>query len=86
MHLGFAAKALYMRRVLTLIGADGATQCFVISEDGAEAERKNSGKLEAVANYACVVSGGLLIEIFLGIVFGDDDCEITGWVEEDLVA
>jgi hypothetical protein len=85
MHFGFAAEALYMRCVLALIGADGAAERFVIGEDGAKAERKNSGEFEAVTDHARVVFGCLLIEIFLGIVFGDDDCEITGWVEEDLI-
>jgi hypothetical protein len=85
MHLSFAAQALYMCRVLALIGADGTAQCFVIGEDGAEAEGKNSRELEAVTDYAGVVFGGLLIEIFLRIVLRDDDCEITGWVKEDLI-
>jgi hypothetical protein len=69
MHLGFAAQAFHMRRVLALVGADGAAQCFVIGKDGAEAERKDSGEFEAVADDACMVFGGLLIEIFLWIVF-----------------
>jgi hypothetical protein len=74
-----------VRRVLALIGADGAAQCFIIGKDGAEAEGKYGGEFEAVAYDAGVVFGGLMIEIFLGIVFGDDDREITGWIEEDLV-
>jgi hypothetical protein len=65
MHLGFAAQALYMRRVLALVGADGTAQGFVIGEDGAEAEGKNSREFEAVTDDARVIFGGLLIEIFL---------------------
>jgi hypothetical protein len=85
MHLGFAAQALHMRRVLALIGANGAAQRFIIGEDGTEAEGKYGGELETVADYAGMVPGGLLIEIFLWIVFRNDDCEITGWIEEDLI-
>jgi hypothetical protein len=43
MHLRFSAQAFDVGRVLALIGADGTPECFVIREDGAEAEGKHSG-------------------------------------------
>ena len=64
----------------------GAAKRFVIGKDGAEAEREDSGDFEAVTDHARVIFGRLLIEIFLGIVFRNDDCEITGWIEEDLIS
>ena len=85
MHLGFAAQAFHVRRVLALIGADGAAERFIIGEDSTEAEGKYGRELETVADDTGMVPGGLLIEIFLWIVFRNDDCEITGWIEEDLI-
>src|ERR1700742_3189142 len=85
-HFRLPSQALNMCHVLALVGADGTSQGFVIRKDRAEAEGKNSGEFEAVADHAGVVLGCLLVQAFLGIVFGDDDCEITGWIKENLIS
>src|SRR5882757_5934147 len=56
-HLCLTAQAFHMRRVLALIGADGAAKRFIIGEDGAEAEGKDSGESKAVTDHACVIFG-----------------------------
>lgn len=71
--------------VLALIGTYGAPESFVIGKNGAKAEGKHGGKFEAVSDHASVIFGGLLIEIFLRIVFRNDNCEFTGWIKEDLI-
>src|SRR4051812_6805910 len=42
--------------------------------------------LEAVGNDPGVVNPGFLAELFRGVVFADDDGEVTGGVEKDLVS
>ena len=42
-HFGFAAEAFDIGEELALVGADGATEGFVIGENGAEAEGKDGG-------------------------------------------
>jgi hypothetical protein len=42
--------------------------------------------LEAVGDDPCVVHAGFLVKGFDWIVFADDDGEITGGVEKNLIA
>ena len=85
-HLGFAAEFIDVAEELTLVGPDGFAKAFVVIEDGAEAERKDGGVFEAVSDDASMIHTGFLIEGFCGIVFADDNGEVTGWVKEDLVS
>jgi hypothetical protein len=85
-HLGFSTKFVNVAEELTLVGPDGLAKAFVIVEHGAESEGKNGGMFEAVSDDACMIHTGLLIKGFFGIVFADDNGEITGWVEEDLIS
>ncbi len=91
MHLGLAAQALDVGQEVALVGADRAAQRVVILERGAEAERKNGGLVKAAGDHAGVVaSGGLRLGAgqaagVFGQVLGDDNGEIGGWKEEDLI-
>jgi len=85
-HLGLAAEFVYIANKLALVGADGLAEHVVIFEYGSKSEGKHRGVLKAIRDDASVVDAGLLIERFQGIMFADDDCEITGGVEEDLIA
>jgi hypothetical protein len=71
---------------LTLIGADGFAEAFVIREDGAKTEREDSGMLEAIGDNPGVIDASLLVEGFGWVMFTYDDGEVTGGVEEDLVS
>jgi hypothetical protein len=86
MHFSFATQPFDVRSELPLIGTNGAPERFIIGKDSAEAEGKYGGVFKAVTDHACVIDGGLLIEIFFWIVFGDDNGEITGWIKEDLIS
>jgi hypothetical protein len=71
---------------LTLIGADGFAEAFVIRKDGAKTEREDGGMLEAIGDNPGVIDAGLLVEGFIWVMFTYDDGEVTGGVEENLVA
>ena len=86
MHLGLAAQLVDVALELPLIGADGLAQGLVVVEDGAEPEGKHGGVLKAVGDDPGVVDAGFLVEGFRGVVLADDDGEVAGGVEEDLVA
>jgi hypothetical protein len=42
--------------------------------------------LKAVSDNSRVIYAGLLIQWFLRVVFADDDGEVAGWVQKNLVA
>ncbi len=85
-HFGLAAQLVDVAQELALVGADGLAQAFVVVEDGAETEGQHGGVLETVGDDPGVVHAGFLVEGFRGVVFADDDGEVAGGVEEDLVA
>jgi hypothetical protein len=85
-HLGFAADFFDVAEELSLVGPDGFTEAIVVVEDGAESKRKNGGVFKAISDDSCVVHTGFLVQGFCRIVFADDNCEVTGWVKEDLVS
>ena len=86
MHLGLAAQLVDVALKLALVGADGLAKAFIVVEDGAEAEGKHGGVLEAVGDDAGVIDACLLIQGVGWVVFADDDGEVTGGVKEYLVA
>src|SRR5581483_3729760 len=91
-HLGFAAQTLDVRHEVSLIGADGAAQGVVIFKGGSEAERKDGGAVKATGHHASVIAGcGLRIRTdqacaILGEVLGDNDGEVSGRKQKDLVS
>jgi len=84
-HFSLAAELVDVAEELALVGADGLAEAVIVSEDGAEAEGKHGGMLEAVCDDPSVVDAGFLVEGFGWVVLADDNGEIAGWVEEDLV-
>jgi len=78
MHLGLASQLVNVAQELPLVGADGLAQAFVVGEDGAEAEGQHGGVLETVGDDPRVIHAGFLIEGLRGVVFADDDREVTG--------
>ncbi len=85
-HLGFATETVEVGQELALVGANGAAQGFVIGEHRAEAEGKHRGQFEAVGNDLGVVDGRFLDEGLFGIVFADDDSQVTCGIEENLIS
>jgi hypothetical protein len=73
MHFRLAVKALQVALKLALIGADGLSESFVVLEDGAEAEGKDGGVLEAVSDNSGMVNASFLIEGFGWVVLADDN-------------
>jgi len=77
---------------VTLVGADGAAQGVVVLKSGPETEWKNGGAVEAAGDHTGVVAGGRLgirADQAAGVlvqVLGDDNGEIGGGKEEDLVS
>jgi len=85
-HLGFAMETLKITLKLALVGADGLAQALIILKDRPKTERKDCGVLETIRDNTGVVYAGLLIKGFGRVMFADNDCKVTGGVEEDLVA
>ena len=85
-HLGFAAQFIDVAEELSLVGPDGFAEAFVVVEDGAKAERKNGGVFEAISDDSCVVHTRFLIQTVCRVMFADDNCEVTGWVKENLIS
>ena len=85
-HLGLAAELVDVAEKLPLVGADRLTQHLVVSEYGAEPERKHGGVLKTVGDDPCVIDSGLLVEAFLRVVLAHNDGKITGGIKEDLIA
>jgi hypothetical protein len=85
-HLSLTVQTFEITLELALIGADGFTQPFVILKNSSKTEGQYSGLFEAVSNNPCVIDSGLMVESVCRIVFANDDGEVTGGVEEDLVA
>jgi hypothetical protein len=85
-HLGLAAKAVEIGQKLPLIGADGPPQGLIIGKNGAESEGEDGGHLEAVSDNFTVVDGGFLDKRLAGVVFTDNNSEITGGIEENLIS
>jgi len=54
-HLSFAVQFVEVAEKLPLVGADGLPKGFIIVEDGAKAEGKNSRVLKAVGNHTGVI-------------------------------
>src|ERR1035437_2890726 len=86
MHLRLAAQLVDVAEELALVGADGPAQALVVVEDGSEAEGQHRGVLETVGDHPRVVYAGFLVESFSGVVFADDDGELVGGINKNLVA
>ena len=90
-HLRLAAQTLDVGQEVALVGADGAAQGVVIRERGAEPEGQHRGPVEAAGDDAGMVAGRTLAfgrgqaGRVLGEMLGNDDGEIGGGKEEDLV-
>ncbi len=85
-HLGLAAQLVDVAEELTLVGANGLAEHFVVREDGAEPEGKYGGMLEAVGDDPCVIDAGFLVEGFPGIVLAHNNGEVTCRIKEYLIA
>jgi hypothetical protein len=85
-HLGFSAEFFDIAEELPLVGPDGLAEAFVIVEDGTESEGKYGGMLEAISDHSRMIDAGFLIQSFCRVVFADDNCEVTGWVKENLIS
>ena len=86
-HLGLSSQAFHVGEEVALVGANGPAEGIVVGEGGVEAEGKDGGVLEAVADDACVILRGLLVERFdlFRIVFRDNDRQFAGGEQERLV-
>jgi len=89
-HLSLAVEPFQIGQEVALVGADGPAQSFIICKYGVEAEGKNGGKFEAVADYARVIHRRLLwpafCEIVIGIMFGNDDGQVAGGKKKCLIS
>ena len=84
-HFGLAAQFLNVGKELALIGADGLAQAFIVVKDSTETEGQYRGMLEAVSDDPGVIDARLLCECFLLVVLADDNGEVAGGIEENLV-
>jgi hypothetical protein len=73
-HFGFAAEFFDVAEELALVGPNGFAEAFVVVEDSAESEGKNSGVVETICDDSCVVDPGFLIECICRVMFADDNC------------
>ena len=85
-HLGLAVKAFEIALELALIGTDGFAETLVVLKYGSKTEREDGGLFEAVGDNSCVIDTGFLIHGICWVMFADDDCQVTGGVEKDLIA
>ena len=85
-HLGLAAQLVDVALELALVGANGLAQALVVVEDGSKAERQDGGVLKTVGDDPGVIDAGLLVQGFSGVVFADDDGQVTGGIKKNLVA
>jgi len=85
-HLGLAAELLNISLELPLIGADGLAEALIVVEDCSEAERQHRGMLEAVCDDPGMVYARFLVQYVRGVMFADDDRQVAGGIEKDLIS
>jgi len=85
-HFCFSMETLEVALELALIGANGLAKTLVILEYGAKTEGKYGGMFETISDHPGVVDSGFLIERFGWIVLTDDNGQVTGGIEENLIS
>jgi len=85
-HLGFTAEFFDVSEELALVGPNRFAEAFVVVENCTESEGKNGGVFEAISDDSCMIDARFMVQGFYGIMFADDNCEVTGWVKENLIS
>jgi hypothetical protein len=85
-HLRLAAQFFDIPKELPLVRPDGLAQALVVMKNRSEAERQDGRVLKAIGNDPCMVHARFLVQVFYWIVLADDNGQLTGGIQEDLIS